>query len=129
MIPVLHEVLDQAGATLDDVDGIAVTQGPGLVGALLVALQTAKALGMYTAGHIPYAVGLDGILAEGMDETAHIEELLPEFLALDRDKKLTPEEWLPYIVEAALLQWDFTSGDFQADFETDNLETMVRISD
>jgi hypothetical protein len=64
-----------------------------------------------------------------MDEIAHVEELLPEFLAFDRDKKLTPEEWLPYIVEAALLQWDFTSGDFQADFETDNLETMVRISD
>jgi hypothetical protein len=93
------------------------------------AMQTAKALGMYTAGHIPYAVGLDGVLAEGMDEIAHVEELLPEFLAFDRDKKLTPEEWLPYTVEASLLQWDFTSSAFQADFETDNLGTMARISD
>ncbi len=33
-----------AGATLDDVDAVAVTQGPGLVGALLVGVATAKAL-------------------------------------------------------------------------------------
>ncbi len=44
LIPVLQTALDRAGATLDDVDGIAVTRGPGLVGALLVAVQAAKAL-------------------------------------------------------------------------------------
>lgn len=44
VIPVLDEALARAGRTLDDVDGIAVTHGPGLVGALLVALQTGKAL-------------------------------------------------------------------------------------
>jgi N6-L-threonylcarbamoyladenine synthase len=42
--PVLREALDEAGATLDDVETVAVTQGPGLVGALLVGLSTAKAL-------------------------------------------------------------------------------------
>jgi N6-L-threonylcarbamoyladenine synthase len=42
--PVLREALDEAGATLDDVEKVAVTQGPGLVGALLVGLSTAKAL-------------------------------------------------------------------------------------
>jgi N6-L-threonylcarbamoyladenine synthase len=42
--PVVREALDEAGATLDDVDRIAVTQGPGLVGALLVGLAAAKAL-------------------------------------------------------------------------------------
>lgn len=93
------------------------------------AMVTAKELGMYTSGHIPYAVGLEGILAEGMDEIAHVEELLPEFIDFDRDKNLTSEEWLPYIVEAALLQWDFSSDTFQADFETDNLEALVRITD
>jgi dihydroorotase-like cyclic amidohydrolase len=46
------------------------------------AMTTAKTLGMYTAGHIPYAVGLDGVLSEGMDEIAHVEELLPEFFDL-----------------------------------------------
>ena len=44
VVPVLRAALDQANVTLDDIDGIAVTSGPGLVGALLVALQTAKAV-------------------------------------------------------------------------------------
>ena len=42
--PVVREALDAAGASLDDVDAVAVTQGPGLVGALLVGLSAAKAL-------------------------------------------------------------------------------------
>ncbi len=42
--PVIREALAEAGATLDDVDRVAVTQGPGLIGALLVGLQAAKAL-------------------------------------------------------------------------------------
>jgi N6-L-threonylcarbamoyladenine synthase len=44
VVPVLATALEQAGVSLDDIDGVAVTAGPGLVGALLVALQTAKAL-------------------------------------------------------------------------------------
>ncbi len=42
--PVVHEALAEAGATLDDVDRVAVTQGPGLIGALLVGLAAAKAI-------------------------------------------------------------------------------------
>jgi N6-L-threonylcarbamoyladenine synthase len=42
--PVIREALDQAHATLDDVDRVAVTQGPGLIGALLVGLAAAKAI-------------------------------------------------------------------------------------
>ncbi|HEX5799578.1 MAG TPA: tRNA (adenosine(37)-N6)-threonylcarbamoyltransferase complex transferase subunit TsaD [Gaiellaceae bacterium] len=42
--PVLREALGDAGATLDDVEAVAVTQGPGLVGALLVGLSAAKAV-------------------------------------------------------------------------------------
>jgi N6-L-threonylcarbamoyladenine synthase len=42
--PVLREALADAGATLEDVDRVAVTQGPGLIGALLVGLAAAKAL-------------------------------------------------------------------------------------
>jgi N6-L-threonylcarbamoyladenine synthase len=42
--PVVQEALAEAGATLDDVETVAVTQGPGLVGALLVGLSAAKAL-------------------------------------------------------------------------------------
>ncbi len=42
--PVVREALAQAGTTLDDVERVAVTQGPGLVGALLVGVAAAKAL-------------------------------------------------------------------------------------
>jgi N6-L-threonylcarbamoyladenine synthase len=42
--PVVREALGEAGATLDDVETVAVTQGPGLVGALLVGVSAAKAL-------------------------------------------------------------------------------------
>ncbi len=44
VVPVIESALSDANITLDDLDGIAVTQGPGLIGALLVALQTAKAI-------------------------------------------------------------------------------------
>jgi N6-L-threonylcarbamoyladenine synthase len=40
----VREALSEAGASLDDVEQVAVTQGPGLVGALLVGISTAKAL-------------------------------------------------------------------------------------
>jgi N6-L-threonylcarbamoyladenine synthase len=42
--PVLVEALEEAAATLDDVEAVAVTRGPGLIGALLVGLSAAKAL-------------------------------------------------------------------------------------
>lgn len=42
--PVVHEALQNAGLTLQEIDGIAVTYGPGLVGALLVGLSYAKGL-------------------------------------------------------------------------------------
>jgi N6-L-threonylcarbamoyladenine synthase len=44
VLPVLREALDEAGATLDDVERVAVTRGPGLIGALLVGLSAAKGL-------------------------------------------------------------------------------------
>lgn len=44
IIPVVQAALAEAGLGWDDIDAIAATQGPGLVGALLVGLQTAKAL-------------------------------------------------------------------------------------
>jgi N6-L-threonylcarbamoyladenine synthase len=42
--PVVHEALGRAGVTLADVRAVAVTRGPGLIGALLVGLSAAKAL-------------------------------------------------------------------------------------
>jgi N6-L-threonylcarbamoyladenine synthase len=44
VIPVVRESLAEANATLDDLERIAVTRGPGLIGALLVGISAAKAL-------------------------------------------------------------------------------------
>jgi N6-L-threonylcarbamoyladenine synthase len=44
LLPVLREALDEAEASLDDVETIGVTVGPGLIGALLVGTAAAKAL-------------------------------------------------------------------------------------
>ncbi len=44
ILPVISQALEQAHCALEDVDAVAVTQGPGLVGALLVGLSAAKAL-------------------------------------------------------------------------------------
>jgi len=41
---VVDEALTRAGVTLDDIEGLTVTRGPGLVGALLVGLSLAKAV-------------------------------------------------------------------------------------
>jgi N6-L-threonylcarbamoyladenine synthase len=45
VVPVLRGAVEKAGVAFADLDGIAVTCGPGLVGALLVGVETAKALG------------------------------------------------------------------------------------
>jgi N6-L-threonylcarbamoyladenine synthase len=44
ILPVVDEALAEAGATLDDVTRVAVTAGPGLIGALLVGVSAAKAI-------------------------------------------------------------------------------------
>ncbi len=62
---VVDDALAQARATLDDVTLVAVTQGPGLIGALLVGLATAKAIA--TARDLPLAAvdHLQGHVAAG----------------------------------------------------------------
>jgi N6-L-threonylcarbamoyladenine synthase len=43
--PIVHEAISKAGIRFEDIDAIAVTQGPGLIGSLLVGVCYAKALG------------------------------------------------------------------------------------
>lgn len=76
---VIEEALETAGKTLEEIDAIAVTYGPGLVGALLVGVAEAKALAY--ASHKPL-VGVHHI--EGHVSANYIEnkELEPAFLCL-----------------------------------------------
>jgi len=46
IVPVVHSALDKAGITLSEIDAIAFTQAPGLIGALLVGAQFAKSLSL-----------------------------------------------------------------------------------
>jgi len=76
---VIEEALAEAEVTLEDIDAIAVTYGPGLVGALLVGVAEAKAISY--AANIPL-VGVHHI--EGHVSANYIEhlELEPSFLCL-----------------------------------------------
>ena len=63
-VPALREALAEAGVTLEDVDAIAVTSGPGLAGALMVGVCAAKALAvatgkpLYAINHLVAHVGV-----------------------------------------------------------------------
>jgi len=69
VLPVISSALEGAGLSWGDLDAVAVTQGPGLVGALLVGLQVAKSIAYahqlplipvnHLLGHLS-AVGLHG---------------------------------------------------------------------
>ena len=76
---VIEEALEEAGVTLDDLDAIGVTYGPGLVGALLVGVAEAKAISY--AKKIPL-VGVHHI--EGHVSANYIEhpDLEPPFMCL-----------------------------------------------
>jgi N6-L-threonylcarbamoyladenine synthase len=76
--PVVQEALSHAGVVLQDLDGIAVTRGPGLVGALLVGLCFAKSLS--AVGRIPL-IGINHI--EGHICSIFLERAVPfPFLSL-----------------------------------------------
>lgn len=74
MLPLISQVLLEAGCDAGDVDGIAFTAGPGLVGALLVGASCAQALAF--AWGIP-AVGVHHM--EGHLLAPMLEEQPPEF--------------------------------------------------
>jgi N6-L-threonylcarbamoyladenine synthase len=63
VVPVIQAALARAGTTLDAIDGIAVTHATGLVGALLVGLQTAKAIAWVTGRPLVGVHHLEGHLS------------------------------------------------------------------
>lgn len=90
-----------------------------------VGMATAKELRFYTAGHIPYAVGLESVLSAGMDEIAHVEELDFEFIEFDRDMDLSPDAWIPYVIQELLQQYDISQGFDPQDFRSRHGETLA----
>ena len=79
ILPVIDEALQQANVTLDDIDAVAVTYGPGLVGALLVGLSAAKSLAWATDKPLIGVNHLEGhVFANFLTDP----ELEPPFMAL-----------------------------------------------
>ena len=80
----VDDALRRAGATLDDVALVAVTQGPGLVGALLVGVATAKAIAAARGLPLVAVDHLQGHVAANFLRPAGAHEVLlePPFLCL-----------------------------------------------
>ncbi len=74
--PTVQRACEQAGIRLADVDAIAVTAGPGLVGALTVGVAAAKALALglgvplYGVNHLAAHVSVDTLAHGGIPEPA-----------------------------------------------------------
>lgn len=77
--PVLDDALSQAGVTLEGIDRVAVTQGPGLVGALLVGLVTAKSL---AAAHARPLVAVNHLHGHVAASWLGSEPFAPPFVSL-----------------------------------------------
>ena len=73
IIPVLQQSLEQAGMLARDLDGVAVTYGPGLAGSLLIGVNAAKGLAL--ADELPF-IGLNHL--EGHIYASWLEDLDPE---------------------------------------------------
>ncbi len=79
IMPVIDEALSQAGVKLKDIDAVAVTYGPGLVGALLVGLCAAKSLAW--ALDKPF-IGVNHLEGHVFANFLNDRELEPPFMAL-----------------------------------------------
>jgi N6-L-threonylcarbamoyladenine synthase len=83
IVPSLDEAWDGAGVGWEDVDGIAVTYGPGLAGSLLVGINFAKALAwvhdkpLVAVNHLEGHVYAGWLLDPGEDEASKVEPTFP----------------------------------------------------
>ena len=81
IVPVVREALEKAGLKFGDLDAIGVTQGPGLVGALLVGVTYAKALAIELGKPLVAVNHLEGHVHAVLLE-AHRAGLTPKFPAV-----------------------------------------------
>ena len=96
IVPVVHAAMTQAKLTFADLDAIAVTEGPGLAGALLVGITYAKALALGLGKPLLAVNHLEGHIHAVLMESAQREDApmpLP-LLALEmciRDREREPQ--------------------------------------
>jgi N6-L-threonylcarbamoyladenine synthase len=76
---IVADALEDAGIVLGDVDGVAVTRGPGLIGALLIGLASAKALA--AARRLPL-IPVDHLHGHVVASTLGADPIEPPFLCL-----------------------------------------------
>src|SRR5699024_6149157 len=76
---VVEEALEEAGTTLDEIDAIAVTYGPGLVGALLVGVAFAKSIAFAKQKPLVGVHHIEGHISANYIENLDLE---PPFLCL-----------------------------------------------
>ena len=76
---VVDQALEESGVSMDDVDMIGVTYGPGLVGALLIGLATAKAYALATGKPLIGVHHIQGHISANYIEHQKLE---PPFMAL-----------------------------------------------
>ena len=74
IMPVIMQALSDASVSLDDIEGIAVTRGPGLIGSLLVGLSVAKSIAL--ARNLPF-VGVNHL--EGHIAAIFLSDDKPDF--------------------------------------------------
>ncbi|HEU19406.1 MAG TPA: tRNA (adenosine(37)-N6)-threonylcarbamoyltransferase complex transferase subunit TsaD [Deltaproteobacteria bacterium] len=74
IMPVIMQALSDASVSLDDIEGIAVTRGPGLIGSLLVGLSVAKSIAL--ARNLPF-VGVNHL--EGHINAIFLSDDKPDF--------------------------------------------------
>ena len=89
LVPTLKQSLAEAGVTLDAVDAVAVTAGPGLAGALMVGVCAAKALSvatgkpLYAINHLVAHVGVGLLQAESGTPQTLQQQILQDSLLPD----------------------------------------------
>lgn len=79
IMPVIDEALKQSGKTLEEIDAVAVTYGPGLVGALLVGLSAAKSLAWASGKPL---IGVNHLEGHVFANFLNDKDLKPPFMAL-----------------------------------------------
>jgi len=110
IVPVVREALSQAGLGFGDIDAVGVTQGPGLVGSLLVGMTFGKVLAAELGKPLVPVNHLEGHVHAVFLE-AHLEEKSPELPAVCLI--VSGGHTLLYHVQAAAGNGDATKRAFQ----------------